>query len=120
MDSRTHELREEIGALNDTLKALRATYTKINSTPSTADLRESVTAMESERAQILERLALLRSGNVQPVSKEEKENIDREFKTWERTVVNRSRIVKELWETLSETCAGPTEAAAMRVSEIFF
>jgi 26S proteasome regulatory subunit (ATPase 3-interacting protein) len=117
MDSRAQELREESTTMNETLKNLRAAYAKINSTLSTADLRESVAVLESERVHILERLALLRSGTVQPVSKEDKDKVDKEFKTWNKTTTNRRRIVKELWGTLADTCPGPTEVAAMRVSE---
>lgn len=116
MDTRTQELREETTILNATLKTLRSTYTSLNSTLSTADLRDAVTVMESERVQILERLALLRSGAVQPVSKDEKVKVDKDFKVWDSTASARKRIVNEMWAMLSDSCPDVTAAAAMRVS----
>ncbi|KAF2433857.1 TBPIP-domain-containing protein [Tothia fuscella] len=114
METRTEELREETATLNETLKSLRATYSKLNSTLSTADLRESVTILESERVQIIERLTLLRSGTIQPVSKEEKDKVDKDFKIWDKTASARKKIAAEMWSMISANCADATAAAVMR------
>lgn len=115
MESRTQELREETTTLNGTLKTLRAIYQSLNSTLSTADLRESVSVMESERVQIIERLTLLRSGIVQPVSKAEKEKVEKDWKMWEKTAGARKRIAKEMWAMVSDQVGGGEKASELKV-----
>jgi 26S proteasome regulatory subunit (ATPase 3-interacting protein) len=114
MDIRTTQHREETTGLNATLKSLRTTFAALNSTLSTADLRESVSIMESERTQILERLTALRSGTIQPVSKEEKEKVDRDFKMWESIAAHRKTIKEDMWAQISEGMPSSTEAAALK------
>jgi 26S proteasome regulatory subunit (ATPase 3-interacting protein) len=116
MDARTLGLREESTTLNATLKSLRTTYNALASTLSTADLRESVTNMEFEKAEILKRLASLRSGKIQPVSKEEKGKIDKDLKMWEKIAAARKCIAEEMWKQASDTVSGKAEIAALKVS----
>ncbi|QDS77885.1 hypothetical protein FKW77_000459 [Venturia effusa] len=111
MDKRTQQLRDEISNLNTTAKALRSTLSSLNSTLSTADLRAAIARMDAERAEILDRLASLRSGDIQPVSKEEKQEVDKQAKTMEKSLTKRKKIVKEMWgQVLDNT---PNDASAI-------
>lgn len=115
MDKRTQQLRDETSNLNTAAKALRSTLSSLNSTLSTADLRAAITEMDAERAEILERLILLRSGNVQPVSKEEKEEVDKQAKVMEKTLLKRKKIVKVMWGQVTDNVPDPATVAGLKV-----
>jgi 26S proteasome regulatory subunit (ATPase 3-interacting protein) len=116
MEARTKELRDETVALNAKLKSLRSTFASISSTLSTADLRESVMLMESERTQILGRLTELRLGTVRPVSEEERKQVDKDLKRWKKIAAARKSIAKDMWAQIAEAMPGKSEATALRVS----
>jgi hypothetical protein len=59
--------------------------------------------MTQERMEMEQRLASLRSGSVKPVSREEKESVDREARVVGRCVVNRQRIVREMWGMIADS-----------------
>jgi 26S proteasome regulatory subunit (ATPase 3-interacting protein) len=115
MEALTKALNDETVSLNATLKSLRSTYATLNSTLSTADLRESIAVIGPERTQILERLGALRSGSVQPVSKEEKDIIDKESKVWEKAVAVRKSIAEDMWGAIAEGLPGKAEEDTLRV-----
>lgn len=96
MDDRTQALKDETTTLTAQAKTLRATLAQLNSSLSTADLRTQVTAMQAEKAEIEARLDGLRGGNMKPVSKEEKERIEKEMRVVGRCVDARTKIVKEM------------------------
>ncbi|RDI78527.1 hypothetical protein Vi05172_g11409 [Venturia inaequalis] len=114
MDKRTQQLRDETSNLNTAAKALRSTLSSLNSTLSTPDLRAAITEMDAERAEILERLILLRSGNVQPVSKEEKEEVDKQAKVMEKTLLKRKKIVKVMWGQVTDNVPDPATVAGLK------
>jgi 26S proteasome regulatory subunit (ATPase 3-interacting protein) len=116
MDKRTEELRNETTNLNATAKSLRATLASLNNTLSTADLRASVAALEAERTEILERLTALRAGTVRPVSKEEKEQVDKDMKAWEKVLITRRKIVKDMWGQIMEGLPEGVQANELKVS----
>lgn len=105
MDKRTQQLHDETSTLNTTAKSLRSTLSSLNSTLSTADLRTAITGKDTERTEILERLTSLRSGNVQPVSKEEKEEVDKQSKMIQKSLTRRKKIVKEMWGQVLDNSA---------------
>jgi 26S proteasome regulatory subunit (ATPase 3-interacting protein) len=115
MDKRNQELREEASNLNATAKSLRSTLSSLNSTLSTADLRTAITEMDAERTEILDRLTSLRTGAAQPVSKEEKEEVDKQAKMWEKIVMRRKRIVKEMWSSILDSVPDAAKVAELKV-----
>lgn len=96
MDDRIQTLKDETTTLTAQAKTLRTTLAQLNSSLSTADLRTQVAAMQAEKAEIEARLEGLRVGNVKPVSKEEKESIERDMRVVGRCVDARRKIVKEM------------------------
>lgn len=111
MDKRTQQLRDETSDLNTTARSLRSTLSSLNSTLSTADLRTAIAEMDAERTEILDRLTSLRSGNVQPVSKEEKEEVDKQVKVMEKSSMKRKKIAKEMWAQVRDN--SPNDAATI-------
>lgn len=115
MDNRTQQLRDETSNLNATAKSLRSTLSSLNSTLSTADLRAAVAEMYTERTEILARLGNLRTGAMQPLSKEEKDEVDRECKIWEKTMTKRKRIVKDMWSHVLDSVPDAAQIAELKV-----
>lgn len=115
MDKRTQQLRDETSDLNTTAKSLRSTLSSLNSTLSTADLRTAIAELDAERTETLSRLTSLRSGNVQPVSKEEKEEVDKQAKVMEKTLTKRKKIVKVMWGQVSDHVPDPATLAGLKV-----
>lgn len=115
MDKRTQQLRDETSNLNTTAKSLRSMLSSLNSTLSTADLRTAIAKMDIERTEILNRLTSLRSGNVQPVSKEEKEEVDKQAKMMEKTLMKRKKIVKVMWGQVADNVPDEATIAGLKV-----
>jgi 26S proteasome regulatory subunit (ATPase 3-interacting protein) len=116
MNKRTQQLRDETTSLNATAKSLRSSLSSLNSTLSTTDLRAAVANMETERTEILGRLTALRAGTMQPVSKEEKEEVDRQDIFWEKNVTKRRRIMKDMWSQILDSVPDAAQAAELKVS----
>lgn len=116
MDAQIAALRDETATMNANVKSLRSTLSSLESTMSTVDLRAAVAAMENEKSEIGKRLESLRSGDVKPVSREEKESVDRELGRWEKVMSRRKRIVKEMWGVILDALPEGVEVADMRVS----
>jgi 26S proteasome regulatory subunit (ATPase 3-interacting protein) len=94
--------REAIPVLKSTLKSKTATLTTLRSAPTTEALRESILELEKQKAEMESRLHVLKSGNLKPVSKEDKERVEAEFRRWAKKSADRYRIWKEAEGTLLE------------------
>lgn len=62
--------------------------------------------LEEERDEVMRRLEVLRKGEAEPISKEEKDSIDAEVRRWAVVAKKRKKIHKELWDVCKES-AGP-------------
>ena len=102
MEKEITSLRQEIADTKSQEKILRAELISINATVSTHDLQASITSLELEQKETLVRLGPLREGNVKPVSLEEKEKVDKEYKKWSKSASARKKICMELWEICTE------------------
>lgn len=115
MDKRTQQLRDETSNLNAIAKSLRLTLGSINSTLSTADLHDTVANMEAERAEIFGRLTDLRIGTSQPVSKEEKDEVNKQAKIWQKKMMKRKRIVKDMWCQIQDSVPDAAQVEVLKV-----
>ncbi|KAF2499948.1 TBPIP-domain-containing protein [Lophium mytilinum] len=106
IDATISTLRTETTAATATAKTLRAALASLNTTLSTSDLRSSIATLEAETAEIETRLGALRAGKVRPVKKEDKEEVEREFKLWKGVAGRRANIAKEMWKTVEEVGQG--------------
>ncbi|KAI9723786.1 MAG: hypothetical protein M1812_001086 [Candelaria pacifica] len=102
MDLEISTLNEETTIAKADEKALKATLNTLKTTMSTLDLREAVHALELEIKQIEARLNPLRSGNVVPVSAEERALVEKEWKEAKRVGDVRRKGCMSLWADLSE------------------
>ena len=102
MDKDIATLQETIYTAKANEKLLRANLVNVNATLSTQELRDSVSILEHETKEILQRLGPLRSGNVKPVLPEEKDAVDREWGQWSRKAAVRKKICLELWGFCTE------------------
>lgn len=120
MDEEISALREETTTIGANIKSLRSTLSSLESTMSTADLRISVAAMESEKREITARLEKLRKGDVKPVSKEEREAVEKSVALWEGVAVRRGKIVKEMWGCVLDTLPEGVDPMELRVGVLNF
>jgi len=116
MDEQISAFREETNSINAEIKTLRATLSSLDSRISTSDLRTSVVTMEKEKQEITARLVKLRSGDVKPVSVEEKAAVDADMRKWERIATNRAKITKEMWDSILDVLPEGVEVADLRAS----
>lgn len=102
MDAELTRLREETAALRAEEKDLRAALREGGSQVPLPELRASVTQLEQERSEMAARLAKLKSGNLKPVSVEEREQVNADHRKWQRTANARKKICKELWAEITD------------------
>lgn len=100
MDAEIATLREDLATARTEERAQRATLSNLGATLSIQDLRSSVRVLESERAEILARLASHREGKVQLVSTEERNATEKDLQVWARHATARKNIANELFLTL--------------------
>ena len=102
MDKEIADLRDTIATAKANEKLMRTNLVSINATLSTEEFRSSVSLLETEKKEIVARLAALKSGNVKPVLPEEKEAVDKEWREWSRKASSRRKICIELWAICTE------------------
>ena len=109
MDLEIATLREDLATSKAEEKARRAILSNLNTTQSMPDLRSGVQALETERKEMLARLAAHREGKVQPISSEEKDATERELKVWAKQAVVRKRIANDVFLAVHEMVSGKTK-----------
>jgi 26S proteasome regulatory subunit (ATPase 3-interacting protein) len=98
MDREITRLRDETTALKAEEKELRTALRGDAARVPMPELKATVEAMQQEKTEMEARLAKLRSGNLKPISAEEKGKIDLEHRRAAKAAKNRAKIRKELWE----------------------
>ena len=102
MEAETTRLHDATRALNAEAQELRATLKEGASQVPLTEVRASVAALEQNQAEMTARLTKLRSGNVQPVSAEERDKVNAEHRKWQRTAAARKKIRNELWRVIQD------------------
>ena len=102
MDKEITSIRDSIATAKANEKLLKANLTAVNATVSTDELRAQIIALDLEKAEIVGRLELLRSGNVKPVSAEEKEEAEEMWRVWSKKALSRKKICMEMWKYVTE------------------
>ncbi|KAH3906404.1 hypothetical protein HBH56_203210 [Parastagonospora nodorum] len=97
LDTLTTDLRNKTVHLTSTAKTLRSSLSSLNSSLSTVDLVSSVHALEAEKAEILARLQSLKEGRAKKVTKEQREEVEREWKRACAVAKRRERVCGEVW-----------------------
>ena len=102
MDQEIARLRDEIVIAKGQEKILKANLITLNATMSTQDIQTALLLQEAEKNEILARLGPLRSGNVKPVSLDEKTAVAEAWKMWSRRANTRKKICMEVWAHVTE------------------
>lgn len=106
IDQKTQLLRDETKSLTTVIQSLRASLSDIQSSLTTAELQASVADLTAQKCEMEARLAKLRSGSLQPVTREERENVNRKLKSVTQVANRRRGIVKDMWGMIAESWTG--------------
>ncbi len=104
MEAQTKQLMEATSALKNEEKELRLTLRSGTTRVPMHELKASVTALEQQKAELTERLAVLESGVLQPVDPEECLKVDAEWKKWQKAVGTRKKVHRDLWDFVVGLC----------------
>lgn len=103
-----------IPGLKAELKSKSTALSTLRSAPTTDALREAVQTLEAGKQDMEERLRVLKSRSVKPVSVEEKEAAEGEWKRWKRARDARKRAYLELEALLLDSGVITKEALWVR------
>ena len=109
MDVEIATLREALATSRTEEKAQLTALSNLGATISIPDLRSNLRALESERSEILARLASHREGKVQPISTEERNATEKELQVWMKQAAARKKITNELFLMILEGVQGKTK-----------
>jgi 26S proteasome regulatory subunit (ATPase 3-interacting protein) len=87
-------------------KILRSTLSSLNSELSTADLVNNVAALETEKAEILARLHNLKAGQAKKVTKEQREEVEREWSKCSKVARKREKLARNVWGFIEDQIEG--------------
>jgi 26S proteasome regulatory subunit (ATPase 3-interacting protein) len=62
----------------------------------------NVAALETEKAEIIARLDALKAGKAKKVTKEQREEVEREWKRAGRVAKKREKVAKGMWEYIAD------------------
>lgn len=96
LDEAINAIRESLPSLKASLKGKQTSLAGIRAAPTTDVLRAEVDSSDRDNKEMEERLSVLRSGNIKPVSTQEKEDVEKMFKEWTRKKNIRRGIFAEL------------------------
>ncbi|KAJ4365773.1 hypothetical protein N0V83_008394 [Neocucurbitaria cava] len=117
LDTQIADLRTNTTNLLSTAKTLRSTLSTLNSTLSTAELINDVHALESDKSKTLARLESLKAGKAKKVTKEEREQVEEEWKKGVSVAKKRGKIAGEMWKFIADLV--PDEEKREELREVF-
>ncbi|CAG8241975.1 unnamed protein product [Penicillium salamii] len=95
-------LESQLSTLKADEKRARAALATLSATPRISELRQDISRLESEQSAIQTRLARHHEDDPITLSPSEREELEAEWKRWQRHVSVRRRICRELWGQCSE------------------
>ncbi|ODM18337.1 hypothetical protein SI65_06208 [Aspergillus cristatus] len=103
LDEKIRQLEEKLTTLKTDEKNVRAELATLRSKPLLSELRQDIGRLEKEKESILAQLDEFHGhdSSVQ-VSPEERAEVEREWKRWQRQVNVRRRICRDMWMKCSE------------------
>ncbi|KAF3928359.1 hypothetical protein ABW21_db0203164 [Orbilia brochopaga] len=102
MNGSIESLKERTVTLKSKLKALQVTLQTLRSLPTADDLESQLEDLRQEVTDLRNRLEPLRSGDVKPVSAEEKQRLQTEVKRLQGLWVARRKWEKEFFDAVSD------------------
>ncbi|KAF1956638.1 Tat binding protein 1-interacting [Byssothecium circinans] len=116
LDTTINELRTNTTTLTATAKTLRSSLSSLNSTLSTADLIANVQALETEKNEIVGRLDTLKAGKAEKVTKKERDEVEKEWKSASMISKRRERIAVDMWKFIEDMVEGKEKREELRES----
>ncbi|KAL9602942.1 MAG: hypothetical protein Q9219_001467 [cf. Caloplaca sp. 3 TL-2023] len=83
-------------------RLLKARLAGLHARPSIDDIRASITALELQREELVDRLEALRSGRVEQVPSKEQEVVEEAWREWKSKAKSRKRIFMEMWAIIQD------------------
>ncbi|CAI6338840.1 unnamed protein product [Periconia digitata] len=114
IDSQISDLQSATAALNTTAKTLRSTLASLNSTLSTSDLIATVQTLDAEKQEMLARLDMLKAGKAKKVTKKERDEVERGWKTAGLASRRREKIAREMWKMIEDVVEGTEQREELR------
>ncbi|EAU31109.1 conserved hypothetical protein [Aspergillus terreus NIH2624] len=96
-------LQEELTTLKEDEKQAREELAALNARPLLSELRRDIDQLEQEKKSLLAQLEQFHGGDEQEqVSADERAEIERQWRYWQRQARIRGRICRDLWLRCSE------------------
>ncbi|KAL5361864.1 hypothetical protein BJX96DRAFT_152951 [Aspergillus floccosus] len=103
LQNELQRLQEELTTLKENEKQVREELAALNATPLLFELRRDIDQLEQERKTMLIQLEQFHGGDEpKRVSADERAEIERQWRYWQRQAHVRSRICCDLWLRCSE------------------
>lgn len=112
-------LREKIASAKAEEKVLRAAKVSLSAVMTCKEIHTAMKDLQAKKAEYLDRLNLLRTGNVKPILPEEKAQAEQDWKQWNHKSHIRKKICMELWSMLTEQLPEGKTAENLWVRDAF-
>ncbi|KKK22773.1 hypothetical protein AOCH_005622 [Aspergillus ochraceoroseus] len=103
MDKEIQRLQEELRSLKEREKKAQAELALLCATPLLSELRSEVLSLEEETGTLSASVAQAQGEDSVQVSAQEKAEVIRDWKFWQRQASVRGEICRDLWRKCSET-----------------
>ncbi|PGH16105.1 hypothetical protein AJ80_05320 [Polytolypa hystricis UAMH7299] len=115
IDKEIEAQKEYIEGAKKREKCLKSELAVLSARVSTVDLHADVSNLEAEKESVVKNLVSLQAGSskARVVSDDERLRVEKEWKVWERNVLVRKRICRELWEKCTEVLPEGTSKAEL-------
>ncbi|KAJ5152869.1 uncharacterized protein N7482_009347 [Penicillium canariense] len=110
------KLQDEFSAVKADEKKARAALAALEAKPRLSALRKDIRRLQEERDAAQGRLGKLSGDGQLQISLEERAQLERDWKQWQRHATVRRRICRELWGRCSEVLPDDTTALELWVS----
>jgi 26S proteasome regulatory subunit (ATPase 3-interacting protein) len=118
LDDEIRPIQNDLSALKVREKELREELADVSAIIPIAELCESVSKLEEEKASSLDRLSKIQEEGTVCVSVEELTQVDNEWKKWQNHVQTRRRIFYELWARCTEVLPDDTTEEDLKVGSL--
>lgn len=110
-EAETVGLRDATTALKAEEKILRQSLRENATQVPLTEIRTSIATLEQEKLEMHARLAKLKSGNLKPVTADERDKVNTAYRKWEKAERSRKKIRAEMWKEIAGMQESEAKAA---------
>lgn len=118
VDEGIHRVQNDISTMKVREKELREKLATVCAIIPVADLHDSVSNLEEEKASSLGRLSKLQDEGTLCISVEQMNQVEKEWKKWQKHVQTRREIFYELWARCMEVLPNDTTEEHLKVCSL--